>query len=452
MTRKTVLILLVLVAAVVIGAGGYALAHDAENGSTTGQRVNAAIDNLIATGVRLLEVPTFVLLAGIGIVTALVVAVTELFAGKRGRPWLRRAGLILVGVLALFSLALVADHRIAQLQKEVADLRDKLSESRMQAAVPAAEIPTPVVVATAPAAVATAPATVLPATMPVVAATVPDTKPAVAQTKPAATAVASTQRALLFDAEKVKKDLAVFGNVRLRSIIFDQAVDAVDLHLDNPLIQAYVAVVDLKTPGLEIHLGGSLTEKTLTSDFAKSVNASVAINGEAGESPQANSGLGDWTGHFVEQGKVMLTEKPQNRRPFLSFDKENHATFRPLATVDRTVPADGYNVMWGRLDALIDGELETAAERDRQPRTAMAIDKSGDKLYLLVVDGRAPQYSAGVSRGEVGIILRAFGAYNGMLCDEGGSSCMWFKKWGLVNTPSDGFERITYTHFAVSVK
>ena len=50
-------------------------------------------------------------------------------------------------------------------------------------------------------------------------------------------------------------------------------------------------------------------------------------------------------------------------------------------------------------------------------------------------------------------LLRAFGAYNGMLCDEGGSSCMYIKKFNaIVNSPSDGEERVTYTHFGISLR
>jgi hypothetical protein len=39
-----------------------------------------------------------------------------------------------------------------------------------------------------------------------------------------------------------------------------------------------------------------------------------------------------------------------------------------------------------------------------------------------------------------------------MLCDEGGSSCFYIKKFnGIVNSPSDGEERATYTHFGITL-
>ena len=42
-----------------------------------------------------------------------------------------------------------------------------------------------------------------------------------------------------------------------------------------------------------------------------------------------------------------------------------------------------------------------------------------------------------------------------MLCDEGGSSCMYLQSTdSIVNTPSDqqGRERPTYTHFGISIQ
>ena len=83
----------------------------------------------------------------------------------------------------------------------------------------------------------------------------------------------------------------------------------------------------------------------------------------------------------------------------------------------------------------------------------MGIDREGKRLYLFVVDGRQPNRSVGLTAPEVGTFLRAFGVHDAMLCDDGGSSCMYVGAMrGLVTLPSDnhGEERPTYTHFGVS--
>ena len=84
----------------------------------------------------------------------------------------------------------------------------------------------------------------------------------------------------------------------------------------------------------------------------------------------------------------------------------------------------------------------------------MAINEAGTRLYLLVVDGRQPDYSMGFSHNDAGMFLKAFGAHDGMLCDQGGSSCMYLKTFGgLSSVPSGGGrERPTYTHFGIALK
>jgi exopolysaccharide biosynthesis protein len=203
-----------------------------------------------------------------------------------------------------------------------------------------------------------------------------------------------------------------------------------------------------------VKIGADFNDKTLTSAFARENQCSVAINGEAGATPSPNSGLGTWRGHMVQDGKVLLVEDSRIQRPFLAFDASNGVKFISAGAGERAVPADARNVIWGRWDVILDGAVSPTAMRDRQPRTAMAINREGTRLYLLVVDGRQPRYSTGMTRTEVGQTLQAFSADCGMLCDEGGSSCIYIKQLGgIANVPSDnqGQERPTYTHFGITL-
>ena len=47
-------------------------------------------------------------------------------------------------------------------------------------------------------------------------------------------------------------------------------------------------------------------------------------------------------------------------------------------------------MIWGRWDAIVNGVVQTGDAGNRQPRTAMAIDKEGTLLFLLAADGRQP--------------------------------------------------------------
>jgi exopolysaccharide biosynthesis protein len=77
------------------------------------------------------------------------------------------------------------------------------------------------------------------------------------------------------------------------------------------------------------------------------------------------------------------------------------------------------------------------------------MDKSGLKLYLLIVDGRRPEYSVGFTMQECGEFLLNFGVHNAMACDQGGSTCMYIKDQGIVNRPADGRDRPVYTHLGL---
>jgi hypothetical protein len=76
---------------------------------------------------------------------------------------------------------------------------------------------------------------------------------------------------------------------------------------------------------------------------------------------------------------------------------------------------------------------------DRQPRTAVGVTADG-RMLLVVVDGRQPGYSVGMTLQELADLMQSLGAQNAINLDGGGSSAMWVN--GMrVNRPSDGVER-----------
>jgi len=76
----------------------------------------------------------------------------------------------------------------------------------------------------------------------------------------------------------------------------------------------------------------------------------------------------------------------------------------------------------------------------RHPRTAIGIGENHDMLYLIVVDGRQPQLSVGMSLPELTSFLLKLGAYQGYNLDGGGSSTMVVRD-AIKNSPSDERER-----------
>lgn len=80
----------------------------------------------------------------------------------------------------------------------------------------------------------------------------------------------------------------------------------------------------------------------------------------------------------------------------------------------------------------------------RHPRTAIGVDATGRRVFLLTVDGRAA-HSTGVTLGETARLLKQAGAVDGLNLDGGGSSTMMARPAGAsvatMNHTSDGRQR-----------
>lgn len=89
----------------------------------------------------------------------------------------------------------------------------------------------------------------------------------------------------------------------------------------------------------------------------------------------------------------------------------------------------------GAITPSVDG---TGAFFSRNPRTAVAAGPG--KVHLVVVDGRQPGYSVGMTLRELARFLRTLGATDALNLDGGGSSTMVING-AVTNRPSDATER-----------
>jgi exopolysaccharide biosynthesis protein len=82
----------------------------------------------------------------------------------------------------------------------------------------------------------------------------------------------------------------------------------------------------------------------------------------------------------------------------------------------------------------------------RYPLTGAGLSRSAKRLWLVVVDGRSPSVSIGMTRPMLASLFAALGAEDAMAFDSGGSSEMVVRALGertvsVANLPSDGRER-----------
>ncbi|NND77675.1 MAG: phosphodiester glycosidase family protein [Flavobacteriales bacterium] len=255
-----------------------------------------------------------------------------------------------------------------------------------------------------------------------------------------------------FDIEAISKE---FGQELLADQRYvNEATKLFILKKEDPKAVIFLAITDLAHPGLEVVITPEHKEKYLTSRFAKENNCYLAINGEAGETPYPGGPLGQFTGNWITDGKAILLEDTE-LRPFMSFDKENVGRYFKAPIVDTVNTEEKYNTIWGRFDILLKGKVQADPRNRAYSRTIMGLDTNGRYLYTMVVDGKRPQYSLGLTKIEAAELLKLFGAHNVMSCDQGGSSCMYVKNHkGIINRPadSDGYERPVYSHFGLRMK
>ena len=111
----------------------------------------------------------------------------------------------------------------------------------------------------------------------------------------------------------------------------------------------------------------------------------------------------------------------------------------PAAPGDAVLGGGPRLVRGGRISVETEGgSLGDAFARARHPRTAIGF--AGRKLYMVVVDGRQPGDSVGMSLPELARVMLDLGCTDALNMDGGGSTTLWVRG-AVMNRPSDGRER-----------
>lgn len=356
-----------------------------------GNSINNLLDNLLSLLWRVLDLPLYSIVLGVVILMATAYYLIKYFFKKDLKYF--------TAISILIILIFVIDKKFSNIRKEITFMNEKISDSMMTSN----SNYTPII-----------------------------------KTK-------------LYQIDSLK---TAFPKSKIYDKTINEAIDLVSFKTSAPNVMAYISIIDLDYPNLKIKVSPEKKQKYLTSTFAKEHNCILAINGEAGLSMAMDCDLGEWTGNWISDGNVVLM-KDTDKRPFIGFDKQSNAHYSIESKIDTVYNSDKYNAIWGRFDILIDGEVLTYFEND-QPyaRTVMGTNESGTLLYLMIVDGKRPDYSEGLTYQNCAKILKSLGAYNAMACDQGGSSCMYIEPLGgIINRPadSDGIERPIYSHFGISM-
>ena len=241
-------------------------------------------------------------------------------------------------------------------------------------------------------------------------------------------------------------------------------------YLPRPMI-AHVLTVDTKAKGIQFLVTppDSNREQPLqartTSQFLDEFGVQIAVNGDKFQPWWSNSPadyyphVGDPVapvGFSASNGEVYWIGDVEEVgiEPTLYISRRNGLSFnnRPNR-IHSAISGDRMLVLKGNLAPDVD-------EQEREPRTALGINRNGRYLYIVVIDGRQPFYSQGATFVELAELMIEQGAFAAMSLDGGGSSTLVIEGENgsprILNSPIDhyipGRERPVGNHLGIYVK
>lgn len=228
----------------------------------------------------------------------------------------------------------------------------------------------------------------------------------------------------------------------------------------------HVVTVDLQAAGIRLFVtpgdpnAALPLEARTTSAALAGYDLQVAVNGAAFEPWHSNSPFDyyphagdriDVIGFAASAGQAYSDALPGS--PTLYIQPNNNARFnRPFASLHHAISGTAMLLQNGRIVAPNGDEVA--------PRTGVGLDRSGNTLIIVVVDGRQPGYSDGATLHELAAILEAHGAHDAMNLDGGGSSTLVrkgpFGEADVLNNPVGrtlpGTERPVGNHLGIFAK
>lgn len=220
-------------------------------------------------------------------------------------------------------------------------------------------------------------------------------------------------------------------------------------------LNLYAAVIDLCAAGISVRHTAFEERAKKTSVFATSVGGQLAVNA-------------DFSCRPIDVDPAKSPFKPCVNKPaYVTYGIAAHAGVPWPQTLSKDAllgfgperaqiydndedkafdPGWMQEVLSGHWSTVLNGKI-TGADCPIDPRTSVGLSADGNKLIVVVVDGRNGW--RGMTCIEVAQVLIELGADRGFNLDGGGSSTFWQQGAGVLNHPSDGTERVVGPHLVI---
>lgn len=216
----------------------------------------------------------------------------------------------------------------------------------------------------------------------------------------------------------------------------------------------FIFEIDLNSP--DVALQASLPFNKYEFAMQPMTEQAMAVDGEetyvygGTNADFYNMTTGVPRGLYVKDGITLKNTFDSNDRSFFAIKNNGKAAIGMVADYP-DLKDDIKDAVGGSVRLVREGVVVTQTDTSVEPRTAIGISEDGNKVYIMVVDGRNFTYSNGMTYTELGQILQALGAYDAINLDGGGSSTFFIRKdegftddrFEIRNWPTDrgGLER-----------
>lgn len=222
--------------------------------------------------------------------------------------------------------------------------------------------------------------------------------------------------------------------------------------------------IDTRAPGLRFFTtpdNGERAEEVdgrTTGSFLDEFDLELAINGSAFQPIAAEGQPVNVAGLSISDGRTVSPPDFASGNPVFLVDRDGAARILTAASAgdaldDARQALQGH---YGQDAMLVDDATVSTAGRDLHPRTAVGVSRDGRWVRLVVVDGRQPGFSEGMTLVELADWLKDAGCWDAMNLDGGGSSTLASKAPDgavrVLNSPSAGTQRSVGNHLGIHAR
>lgn len=230
---------------------------------------------------------------------------------------------------------------------------------------------------------------------------------------------------------------------------------------DKSPLSVYVIKADLNQPQVTL---STLMPNNKTVLNLQEVKAMTEARDNSGEAVLAatNADFFNWTPIYGEpwgpafvNGTIVKKTAKDNATSYFTIRKDGKPQIGTFSEVAVTAFDDFRDLVGGGVRLIVNDNVRVYNDTEKHPRTMVGYTKD-NIVYLVLVDGRQPAHSVGMTYDELSAIMSSLEVREAINLDGGGSSTMVIKnaanKFDIVNKYSDASPRAVANGLGVVLK